>query len=106
MTQGEGVQHGSTLCSTVRAMCYLQQGCSRFVVYVMDTSEKGKMTMDDVSIVQEYLDVFLEELSGVPPERHVEFRIDLVPGAARIAKAPYRLAPQGCMNFLPNYKSY
>ena len=38
-------------------------------------------------------DVFLEELPGVPPEREVEFRIDLVPGAKPMAKTPYRLAP-------------
>ena len=37
--------------------------------------------------------MFPEELPGIPPERQVEFRIDLVPGAAPIAKAPYRLAP-------------
>ena len=49
--------------------------------------------MDDVPIVQEYSDVISKDLPGVPLERHVEFRIDLVPGAAPIAKAPYRLAP-------------
>ena len=43
--------------------------------------------------MREYLDVFSEDLPRVPPERHVEFRIDLVPGAALIAKTPYRLAP-------------
>ncbi|GJT68561.1 putative reverse transcriptase domain-containing protein [Tanacetum coccineum] len=37
--------------------------------------------------------VFLEDLSGLPPTRQVEFQIDLVPGAASIARAPYRLAP-------------
>ena len=49
--------------------------------------------MRDVPVVQEYLDVFPEELPGIPPERHVEFRNDLVPGVALIAKVPYRLAP-------------
>nr|GEV65069.1 hypothetical protein [Tanacetum cinerariifolium] len=37
--------------------------------------------------------VFLEELPGLPPARQVEFQIDLVPGAAPIARAPYRLTP-------------
>ena len=49
--------------------------------------------MDDVAIVRVFLDVFPEELSGVPPERQVEFRIDLVSGAAPIVKVPYHLAP-------------
>ncbi|GKG64061.1 hypothetical protein Tco_0649311, partial [Tanacetum coccineum] len=38
-------------------------------------------------------DVFPEDLSGLPPQRQVEFRIDLVPRATPIAKSPYRLAP-------------
>ena len=44
-------------------------------------------------MVREFADVFPEELPGVPPQRQVEFKIDLVPGAAPIAKASYRLAP-------------
>ena len=55
-------------------------------------SERSR-SVDEVPIVREFPDVFPEELPGVPPERQVEFSIDLVPGAARIAKAPYRLAP-------------
>ena len=49
--------------------------------------------MDDVLVVQEYPHVFPHDLCGVPPERQVEFLIDLVPGAAPITKAPYQLAP-------------
>ena len=65
------------------------------MAYVMDTRvATGKpSSIDEVPIVCEFPDVFPEELPGVPPERQVEFRIDLVPGAAPIAKAPYRLAP-------------
>ena len=58
----------------------------------MDTWESGKATVSDVPVVQEYPDVFLEELPRIPPERQVEFRIDLIPGAAPIAKALYWLA--------------
>ena len=59
----------------------------------MDTREAGRATVGEVPVVREFADVFPEELPGIPPERQVEFRIDLVPGAAPIAKAPYRLAP-------------
>ena len=92
---GEGTRTGSTFCSAARARQSLQQGCKGFVAYVMDArvdSERPK-SVDEVPIVHEFLDVFPEELSGVPPERQVEFSIDLVLGAAPIAKAPYRLAP-------------
>ena len=59
----------------------------------MDTQEQGKATVSDVPVVREYPDVFPEDFPGVPMERQVEFRIDLVLGAASITKAPYRLAP-------------
>ena len=66
-----------------------------FLAYVMDTRvAAGKPSfIAKAPIVSEFPDVFPEELPGVPPERQVEFHIDLVPGAAPIAKAPYRLAP-------------
>ena len=59
----------------------------------MDTRETGKATVSEVPVVRDYVDVFPEELPGIPPEHQVEFRIDLVPGADPIAKTPYRLAP-------------
>ncbi|GKF23545.1 hypothetical protein Tco_0075867, partial [Tanacetum coccineum] len=49
--------------------------------------------LEDVSVIRNFLEVFSEELPGLPPSRQVEFRIDLVPGAAPVAPAPYRLAP-------------
>ncbi|GJU03467.1 putative nucleotidyltransferase, ribonuclease H [Tanacetum coccineum] len=49
--------------------------------------------MEDVPVIHDFLEVFPEELLGLPPPRQVEFRIDLVPGAAPVARAPYRLAP-------------
>ncbi|GKF74319.1 hypothetical protein Tco_0220651, partial [Tanacetum coccineum] len=42
---------------------------------------------------QDFPEVFPEDLPGLPPTRQVEFQIDLVPGAAPVARAPYRLAP-------------
>ncbi|GKB82545.1 putative reverse transcriptase domain-containing protein [Tanacetum coccineum] len=46
-----------------------------------------------VPVIRNFPEVFPEELPGLPPSRQVEFRIDLVPGAAPVARAPYRLAP-------------
>ncbi|GJZ08725.1 putative reverse transcriptase domain-containing protein [Tanacetum coccineum] len=48
---------------------------------------------EDVPTVREFPEVFPEDLPGLPPTRHVEFQIDLVPGAAPVARSPYRLAP-------------
>ncbi|GJZ36993.1 putative reverse transcriptase domain-containing protein [Tanacetum coccineum] len=49
--------------------------------------------MGDISMVRDFVDVFLEDLSRLPPQRQVEFHIDLIPGAMPVAKSPYRLAP-------------
>ncbi|GJR94531.1 hypothetical protein Tco_0266705 [Tanacetum coccineum] len=58
---------------------------------VEDKSKKKRL--EDVPIVQDFPEVFPEDLPGLPPTRQVEFQIDLVPGAAPVARAPYRLAP-------------
>jgi hypothetical protein len=51
------------------------------------------LAAESMSVVEEFMDVFPEELLGMPPEREVEFYIDLIPGTAPIAKRPYRMAP-------------
>ncbi|GJY02541.1 hypothetical protein Tco_0360693 [Tanacetum coccineum] len=52
-----------------------------------------KKRLEDIPVVKEFPDVFPENLPGIPPVRQVEFQIDLIPGAAPIARTPYRLAP-------------
>ncbi|GJY07839.1 putative reverse transcriptase domain-containing protein [Tanacetum coccineum] len=49
--------------------------------------------MGDISVVRDFFDWFLEDLSGLLPRRQVEFRIDLIPGATPVAKSHYHLAP-------------
>jgi hypothetical protein len=49
-------------------------------------------TVEEVLIVNEYPDVFPEELPGMPPNRDVEFMIDLLPGTGPMAKRPYRMS--------------
>ncbi|GJV19625.1 putative reverse transcriptase domain-containing protein [Tanacetum coccineum] len=61
------------------------------LIKTKDKSERKRL--EDVSIVQDFLEVFPEDLSGLPPTQQVEFQIDLIPGAAPVARAPYRLAP-------------
>ncbi|GJV35501.1 hypothetical protein Tco_1407978 [Tanacetum coccineum] len=53
----------------------------------------------DISVVRYFVDVFLEDLSRLPPQRQVEFHIDLVHGATSVAKSPYRLAPLEMQEF-------
>nr|GEZ80130.1 reverse transcriptase domain-containing protein [Tanacetum cinerariifolium] len=48
---------------------------------------------EDVPVIQDFLEVFPEELPGLSPPRQVELCIDLIPGTALVARAPYRVAP-------------
>nr|GEZ68845.1 retrotransposon protein, putative, Ty3-gypsy subclass [Tanacetum cinerariifolium] len=57
-----------------------------------DDKSEGKQ-VKDVPIVQDFPEVFPENLPDLPPARPVEFQIDLIPRAAPVARAPYRLAP-------------
>ncbi|GJS17114.1 putative reverse transcriptase domain-containing protein [Tanacetum coccineum] len=63
----------------------------KIVQEVDDKSEKKRL--ENVPIVRDFTEVFLEDLPGLPPTRQVEFQIALIPGAAPVARAPYRLAP-------------
>uniref|UniRef100_J3KVA3 Integrase catalytic domain-containing protein n=1 Tax=Oryza brachyantha TaxID=4533 RepID=J3KVA3_ORYBR len=52
----------------------------------------NQTTLEEIPVVKEYPDVFPEDLPGMPPNRDIEFRIDLVPGTTPISKRPYRMA--------------
>jgi hypothetical protein len=49
------------------------------------------IALEDDGVIQEYLDIFLEELSGTPPDRDIEFLIELLPGTPLVSKRPYRM---------------
>ncbi|GJS25929.1 putative reverse transcriptase domain-containing protein [Tanacetum coccineum] len=84
------------IISCTKTQKYIQKGCQVYLAQVTSkkTEDKSKdKRLEDVSIVREFPEVFPEDLPGLPPVRQVEFQIDLVPGAALVARAPYRLAP-------------
>nr|GFC27977.1 putative reverse transcriptase domain-containing protein [Tanacetum cinerariifolium] len=95
---GSSNKHGTRLniISYTKAQEYLTKGCHVFLANITATKDEDKSKgkrLEDLPVVQEFLEVFLEDLSGIPPTRQVEFQIDLIPGAAPVARAPYRLAP-------------
>ena len=47
-----------------------------------------------IPVVRKFLDVFLEELPGIPLEREVDLSIEIVPGTTPVSRAPYRMAPE------------
>ena len=61
----------------------------------MVADDSGEVSLCDIRVVREFPDIFLENLHGLPPNRELEFSIDLLPGTAPIFKAPYQVAPIG-----------
>jgi hypothetical protein len=52
-----------------------------------------ELKLEDIHVVREFSDVFLDDLPRMPLERVIEFKIELQPGTAPIAKAPYKMSP-------------
>ncbi|XP_071933774.1 uncharacterized protein [Coffea arabica] len=82
----------SAMISGIRARKMLSKGAQGFLAFLIN-APSDQVKLEDVLVVREFLDVFPEELKTLPPEREVEFKIDLVPGTAPISKTPYRMAP-------------
>ena len=80
------------IISMMKAQKCMYKGCGAYLAYVVDTAAKPK-ELKDVPMVCQFPEVFPDDLPGMPLEREVKFRNDLVPGAKPVAKAPYQLAP-------------
>ncbi|KAJ0483468.1 putative nucleotidyltransferase, Ribonuclease H [Helianthus annuus] len=88
-----------TICSMIKAHKLIRHGCKAFMIYANEL-EKELPKIGDVPVVRDFEDVFPDDLPGMPPEREVEFGIELIPGAKPVAKAPYRLAPSGLQELM------
>ena len=91
---GEWRRAPSGLISAISARCLLQKGCKGYLAHVVDT-RSSEVSLEDVSMVRDFLDVFPDDLPGLPPEREIDFPIYLVPGTTPISLPPYRMAPTG-----------
>ncbi|KAL5570732.1 hypothetical protein UlMin_020329 [Ulmus minor] len=80
------------IITAMKARRMLNKGCVGYLASLIELPENG-LPANQVPVVQEFVDVFPEDLPGLPPDREIKFSIDLVPGTAPISKAPYRMAP-------------
>ena len=72
----------------------VQKGYKPFAVTVINeenTNNIDKLKLEDIPILREYSDVFLEEISGLPLKQELDFTIELVPGAVPSSKFPYQM---------------
>jgi hypothetical protein len=93
----QGVQRKVSLLfiSTMKVKRCLRQGCRLYVVEVVN--ERKGPSLDQYPVLSKFQDVFLNELPGLPPERELDFTIELKPGAEPISKTLYRMTtPELC----------
>ena len=78
--------------SALEAKRLLHKGCEAYLAHVLDKSSP-KMTIKNVPIVCEFSDVFHDDLSSLPPDRELEFEIELLLGSALVFIPSYKMAP-------------
>ena len=78
------------MISSLEITRLLDESCQGYLATLVDTLVEEPM-MQDVVVVREFSKMFLEELPGLPPEREIEFVIELAPRTEPISKAPYRM---------------
>ncbi|GJS23954.1 reverse transcriptase domain-containing protein [Tanacetum coccineum] len=91
VVKGDSNSSRLKVISCIKARKYIERGCHLFLAHVTK-KEKSEKRLKDVPVIRDFPEVFPDDLPGLPPPRQVEFKIDLVPGAAPVARAPYRLA--------------
>jgi len=91
---GQREENFHPLISAMKASKLLCQWYIGYWCYTIDTQTKEEK-VENIPIVCEFEDVFTEELPGLPPQREINFGIELTPGAQPISNAPYRMAPIG-----------
>ncbi|GJR44464.1 putative reverse transcriptase domain-containing protein [Tanacetum coccineum] len=96
LANNRGNETRLNIISCTKTQKYLLKGCQVFLAHVTtkETEDKSeKKRLENLTIVQNFPEVFPKDLPGLPPTRQVEFQIDLIPGVAPVARVPYRLAP-------------
>nr|GEW24751.1 hypothetical protein [Tanacetum cinerariifolium] len=92
----DGRESRLTVISCSKAQEYMTKECQIFLAQISAKEEEDKLEgkqLEDVPVIRDYPEVFPKDLPRLPPARLVEFHIDLIPGAAPVARALYQLAP-------------
>ena len=90
--RGIGKEIAHSLINSMTAWKMLLKCCQGYLAFMVDKRQKGTR-LEDIPIVKEFLDVFPDDISGLPPDRAVEFVIELVLGTESISIPPYKMAP-------------
>ena len=84
---GERSNHLTNVISATIARKMVQKGCEAYLAYVIDMI-KARPSVSDMPTISDFPDMFPEELPGLPPQREIEFAIDVVPSATSASVTP------------------
>ncbi|XP_070019530.1 uncharacterized protein [Nicotiana sylvestris] len=90
--KGNGVVPKGRFISYLKASKMIRKGCIYHLVRVADTTSEVSFP-ESVPVVNEFIEVFPNELPGIPPDREIDFEIDVLPDTQPISIPPYRMAP-------------
>ncbi|XP_070007725.1 uncharacterized protein [Nicotiana sylvestris] len=90
--EGDNVVPRGRFISYLKAAKMIKKGCIYHLVRVTDTNAEA-LSLESVPVVNEFSNVFPDELPGFPPDREIDFGIDVMPGKQPISIPPYRIAP-------------
>ena len=93
MSECKGTPRGSKwlVVSALKARRMLLEGCVGYLASIEEIIKKVVIELVDVRAICRFSDVFPEELSGLPSDLEIEFKIDLSPRTAPISRAPYQM---------------
>ncbi|XP_070051420.1 uncharacterized protein [Nicotiana tomentosiformis] len=84
---------GSSVSTSSRVISFLKARDIAYLAFVRYITAETP-ALDSVPVVREFFDGFPADLPGMPPDRDIDFGIDLVPGTQPISTSPYRMAPK------------
>ena len=71
---------------------FCRKGFQLYETHILEATGDEIPRLEDYQVLQEFKDVFPNEIPGIPPKRGIDFTIELVPGVAPVSKTPYRMS--------------
>ena len=82
----------NSIMTAMKASKMLRKSYQGYLAYAINLRDSGSQ-LEDILVVREFSDVFPKDLPDIPPDREIDFQIELAPGTEPISKEPYRMAP-------------
>ena len=78
--------------SAMQLKKFCKKGCHLYATHILEATENETPRLEDYHVLQEFKDVFPDEIPGLPPKRDTDFTIELILGAAPVSKTHYRMS--------------